>query len=123
MPHTPFPRVGLRLCPGGWFKPESKPAPRRAPRQNQGHLYAPGAFNSTASARLRLALRHALAKNHQAGTITINHGIVATTTVISDAKLSASTDADSRSASPNGWSGEFFDHKAAELQVRFNIKV
>jgi hypothetical protein len=51
------------------------------------------------AARFRRNLRQNLAKTQHKGTIKISHGMTATTTVISEAVLSARTAPDSRRAS------------------------
>src|SRR5712671_3287084 len=61
-----------------------------------------GANSAALAARFFLAFLHTFTRNHPPGTITISHGITATTTVINDAKLSDITDADSRAASAIG---------------------
>src|SRR5258708_28333292 len=53
-----------------------------------------------APARFLRILRHAFTKNQPPGTITINHGITATTAVLTAATLSDSTEAESPTASP-----------------------
>ncbi len=53
-------------------------------------------------ARFRRSLRQNVANSKYAGTIKTSHGMTATTTVISEAALSARTDPESRRASPIG---------------------